>query len=73
MKRVSLPKQTSPLKAIRAFCTECNGGSKMGEAATEIRQCVSEACPLHDFRFGKNPHHKLAGSGNSGSWGNKEE
>lgn len=42
---------TSPLKAIRAKCLDCCCG-QIGE----IKSCVVSSCPLHDFRFGKNPH-----------------
>lgn len=41
----------NPVKAIRAFCLECCGGS-----AVEVRDCTSTRCPLKPFRFGKNPY-----------------
>lgn len=41
----------SPVKAIRAFCLEC-----CGDSSSEVRECVSQRCPLHAFRFGKNPY-----------------
>lgn len=45
---------TSPLRAIRAFCVEiCMCGSR-----TEVRECVSNGCPLHAFRLGRNPHRR---------------
>ena len=44
---------TSPLKAIRANCIDCCGGS-----AAEVKLCECLDCPLHSFRFGKNPHTK---------------
>lgn len=44
---------TSPVKAIRAFCLECCGGSSQ-----EVKDCTSRRCVLKPFRFGKNPYHK---------------
>ena len=41
----------SPVKAIRAFCLECCGGS-----ATEVKGCTCKNCALKPFRFGKNPY-----------------
>ena len=41
----------NPVKAIRAFCLECCGGS-----SAEVRECTSNRCPLKPFRFGKNPY-----------------
>ena len=43
---------TTPLKAIRAKCLDCNG------SATEVKLCPCTDCPLHPFRFGKNPYVK---------------
>ena len=43
----------SPIKAIRAFCLDCCGGS-----STEVRECTSKSCPLKPFRFGRNPYIK---------------
>lgn len=43
-------KRKSPLKAIRLKCLDCSGGSW-----NEVSQCWAEDCPLHPFRFGKNP------------------
>jgi len=42
---------TSPMKAIRAFCVECCGGS-----AHEVSLCPAKECQLYEFRFGKNPY-----------------
>lgn len=39
-----------PLKAIRAKCVECCGGS-----AVEVKFCEIEDCPLFPYRFGKRP------------------
>ena len=44
---------TSPLKAIRQNCIECCGGNKH-----EVSLCPATGCPLHPFRFGKNPYNK---------------
>ena len=43
----------SPIKAIRAFCLDCCGGSP-----TEVRECSAKSCQLKPFRFGKNPYIK---------------
>ena len=40
----------SPLKAIRAKCLECSGGS-----SNEVKNCSVSLCELYSFRFGKNP------------------
>jgi hypothetical protein len=42
---------TNPVKAIRAFCLECSGDSP-----SEVKSCPRGECPLHPFRFGKNPY-----------------
>lgn len=42
---------TSPIKAIRAYCLSCVCGN-----AAEVRRCELTKCPLHAFRFGKNPY-----------------
>ena len=44
---------TSPIKAIRAYCLECVAHQK-----NEVTNCELTACPLHAFRFGKNPFTK---------------
>ena len=41
---------TSPLKAIRAKCIDC-----CCEQLNEVKYCPASNCPLHPFRFGKNP------------------
>lgn len=38
----------SPLKAIRAKCLDCSGGS-----AQEVRLCPIKDCPLFAFRMGR--------------------
>lgn len=40
----------NPLKAIRMNCLSC-----MVDSAHEINDCVSMACPLYLFRFGRRP------------------
>lgn len=58
-------KRISPMKAIRLKCLDCCCGS-----SNEVKLCVAEKCPIHPFRFGKNPNR--AGITNSGSFGEKE-
>ena len=41
---------TNPVKAIRAKCLDCCGGSYV-----EVEHCSITACALHPFRFGRNP------------------
>ena len=46
----------TPLKAIKAFCAECYGGS-----TREVAKCTSAPgtryqCPLYPFRQGHNPY-----------------
>ena len=50
-------KELTPLKAIRVKCLDCCVGSSY-----EVRICHISDCPLHPYRFGKNP--KRAGMGN---------
>lgn len=45
-----MPEITSPLKAIRAQCTDCSGGS-----INEAKKCPVTNCPLYPFRMGHNP------------------
>lgn len=40
----------SPLKAIRAFCLQCEGGSYAG-----VADCLDPDCPVREYRFGKPP------------------
>jgi hypothetical protein len=39
------------VKVIRKFCLEC-----MGENKTFVANCTTAHCPVHPFRFGKNPN-----------------
>ena len=43
----------TPMQAIRAKCMECSNDS-----FKEIKLCPITACPLYDFRLGKNPNIK---------------
>ena len=47
----SSPSITNPVKAIRAFCLDCCGGS-----AGFIKDCSAPNCALYTFRLGKNPY-----------------
>ena len=48
---MSETKLTTPIKAIRAKCIDCCCGD-----TREVRLCPAEDCPLHPFRYGKNPN-----------------
>ena len=60
----------TPLRAIRKICVACVGspydvagcgGDKcLGGSKRLVRECESD-CPLHEYRFGRNP--KRAGMG----------
>lgn len=50
----------TPIRAIRANCVECSGGSK-----NEVKLCAIPSCPLYPYRLGKHP--KLAGRGGRGN------
>mgnify|MGYP003136719753 CR=1 FL=1 len=41
------------LKAIRAKCLDCSGGT-----APEVEKCTVVTCPLWPMRFGERPHPK---------------
>jgi len=43
-------KPTTVLKAIRAKCVDCSGGSH-----AEVAGCLVKNCALYPFRMGKNP------------------
>jgi hypothetical protein len=52
-------KHKSPIKAIREKCIECMGGRGAGQNYNKlINECASSECPIHEFRFGTNPHNK---------------
>ena len=40
----------TPIKAIRAKCLDCCGGSMK-----EARLCPAASCPLHPYRMGHRP------------------
>lgn len=40
----------TPVKAIRKFCVECNGGS-----IYETKYCTAPNCPLFPYRQGHRP------------------
>ena len=42
--------KTDVLKCIRRLCLECMGGQ-----LEEIRHCTATQCPVHTYRFGKDP------------------
>ncbi len=46
-------KITTPIKSIRKKCLDCSGG-----LPKEVRSCPANDCPLHPYRFGKNPARK---------------
>ena len=52
-------KKLTPIKAIRAKCIECSGGS-----LKEVQFCVIPECALYIFRMGKNPNRKGIGNKN---------
>lgn len=41
---------TNPVKAIRAYCLSCVGGS-----SNEVDKCPIPECALYSFRYGRNP------------------
>jgi len=43
----------TPLKAIRAKCIDCSGGS-----VSEVNLCAITDCPLYAYRSGKSPFRK---------------
>ncbi|MFH2002975.1 MAG: hypothetical protein ABIK28_25135 [Planctomycetota bacterium] len=48
---------TSPVKAIRAYCLQCVGGSFKDVRICTGDLCIGDegTCPLHPFRFGRRP------------------
>ena len=57
MERSKPMKEEKPLKAIRKFCIECQGGRESEGYLNRVNECVSPDCWLYDFRFGKSPFH----------------
>jgi hypothetical protein len=43
----------TPVKAIRAYCLDCSNNQPK-----EVKLCPHIACPLYEFRMGKNPNYK---------------
>jgi hypothetical protein len=56
----------SPLRAIRAKCIDCSGGSR-----AEVRRCTVTDCSLYPYRMGKNPYHGLSTRQRKGSHSRK--
>ena len=46
--------ELTPLKAIKEKCLDCCCGDR-----NEVKKCTAEGCPLHFYRFGKNPNRKM--------------
>ena len=64
MDRYKPKKQKNPVKAHREKCIECMGGRGSGHNYSKlISECSSHDCALYEFRFGKNPYHSLALTG----------
>ena len=42
----------TPIKAIVAFCSECNGFEPVVDSTNWIKKCLSKHCPLYPFRTG---------------------
>jgi len=49
------------MREIRKHCVDCMGGS-----SEAVADCTSTDCPLHPYRFGRNP--KMAGRVNDGQF-----
>jgi hypothetical protein len=49
---MELSAQHTPLRAIRAKCVDCSGGS-----VAEVRKCTAVFCELWPFRMGFGPYH----------------
>lgn len=48
---VNIPKNPSPIKAIRKYCLQCGDGTRI-----EVEKCHITNCPLHPYRFGIMPY-----------------
>jgi hypothetical protein len=58
-------KSKRPLRAIRYFCFGWDRRERdAGRPIDDVRNCTDPACPLFDFRFGKNPFLKGTPGGN---------
>lgn len=55
-------KSKKALEAVHLFCAECMGMSRTKKRINipveDIKGCTDSACPLFEFRFGKDPFHK---------------
>lgn len=49
--RCEFDTQKNPVKAIRLKCRDC-----CNDQVSQIDGCTVKACPLHPFRYGKNPY-----------------
>jgi hypothetical protein len=47
---VSVERELSPGRSIRAYCVSCSGGSR-----PEVALCPAEECSLWSWRFGQRP------------------
>jgi hypothetical protein len=50
-----LQRATTPLRAIRAKCVQCQGGQ-----VKQVAKCEATSCALHPFRMEHNPYHSAA-------------
>ena len=48
--KMVIPKQNSPISAIRKKCIDCSGGGRK-----EVAECHLYNCPLFPYRFGMMP------------------
>jgi len=53
-----MERRLTPIKAIRAKCLDCMGGS-----SKEVRLCNIPECSLFPYRMGKNPARAKNGKG----------
>ena len=57
----------TPIKSIRAYCIECQGGS-----FKEVRLCTSNDCALYAYRMGKRPSQETLDTIEEHSGNNRE-
>ena len=69
-------KSTKPLRAIKDFCGECMGMSRIKKnpprPIEDIKNCTDLMCPLYDFRLGRNPYMRGKTKGNPNAFKNIE-
>lgn len=53
VEEIQKDKPKNPLSAIRSMCLTCMEGSYK-----RVDECGTKNCPIHHFRFGKNPFRK---------------